>query len=316
MSQVFVLGAGFSAHQGYPLVRDLRTKLKDFLGGYGSCGDARLDAIRPQYERFCASVDPHGRLQFEELFMRLSALGREDARYQVLATDVSHYLWHLHPSKSSLQPAYKNFVYWVEPEFGRSNGTVVVSFNWDLVLEQAIDSDCRQFSYGPSPNWIPVLKPHGSINWNRYRQKNIRPPADNPWCEIFGSAQISYDRLRPFRNPYSQDINTDLIYMIWPSETEVRDEDAKKIWEHVKEALSEADEVIFIGYSLPSYDKFALDVLQNSICNHDCSVEVITPSQETWDAYRHSFGDQCRPFQPARFEESRFARACYNANES
>jgi hypothetical protein len=46
--------------------------------------------------------------------------------------------------------------------------TLVVSFNWDVLLESALQRAGREYAYLPterSSGAVPLLKPHGSINW-------------------------------------------------------------------------------------------------------------------------------------------------------
>jgi hypothetical protein len=74
--------------------------------------------------------------------------------------------------------------------------------------------------------------------------------------------------------------------MIFPYDSE-RDPDLRLIWQEVEETLSEAEKVVFIGYSLPEYDPWAVNVFRAQIGGE---VEVYNPSDQDRKKYRDLFG--------------------------
>ena len=47
----------------------------------------------------------------------------------------------------------------------------MVSFNWDLICERALDDAGVPWDYSARTAPIPVIKPHGSLNWTNHLQQ-------------------------------------------------------------------------------------------------------------------------------------------------
>jgi hypothetical protein len=176
-TRTFILGAGFSAAAGLPLVRDLRERVIQFVeddpdpldqaffepgnGGYQ----------RGQFHAGLDAVDPEGTLGFEEVLItvrkRLETANPDDPCYitrKVLQNGCARLFWSIHSSIGTVSPCYKNFATWLHrPGFGKP--AAAVSFNWDVLVEKTL-TDCHLlWSYSishPNPGHVPVLKPHGS----------------------------------------------------------------------------------------------------------------------------------------------------------
>ena len=99
-----------------------------------------------------------------------------------------------------LKQPYFGFARWLQPEQHRTTGNVVVSFNWDVLVEQALRDTTRWFQYDARPSGcVPILKPHASINWNAYRRHSLTEvgdPRTSEWEPITGPPGIAY---RPSR---------------------------------------------------------------------------------------------------------------------
>jgi hypothetical protein len=136
----------------------------------------------------------------------------------------------------------------------------------------------------------PILKPHGSINWNDYLRKNLR---------------AGYGGWRPIDR---EGIHPDLRYMLFPGDPEIAKEDAdiRLIWEWTAKAIVERETIIFIGYSLPEYDSFSLEFF--SRLAEGKLVEVYNPSKEHLEKFRCVFGDRAI-LKPLRFEDCKYAKS-------
>jgi hypothetical protein len=150
------------------------------------------------------------------------------------------------------------------------------------------------------------LKPHGSINWNGFLRENLRPDYAY-WSEIFAGSKLSYDKSQPLSNPDKGSVNPDLTYMLFPGDPELpqQDRDLQMIWDKAREAISRSETIIFLGYSLPTYDTFAIDFFRECVCSK--RVEVYNPSNQVLEKYRSIFGKDVL-LEPKRFEESPYAR--------
>jgi len=145
--RTFVLGAGFSAYQGYPLVRSLKQEVLDFLrttehpaysvflrrgnGGYPN----------GQFFAGLERIDPGGTLGFEELLPRLSealtdAVDVDPAHItrKVLRIGCVRLLWSINDSIAQTRQSYRAFARVLCDPVEPGN---VVTFNWDLQSERS-----------------------------------------------------------------------------------------------------------------------------------------------------------------------------------
>ena len=118
LNTVFVLGAGFSVEQGYPLARTMREKVIDFLvteqhseyQGFLEPG-SRNYREGPFYAGL-QRIDPDEEIQFEELLLKLAPLLKQDEELfditdQVLRTGATRLLWDIHKSIEDVAPTYR-----------------------------------------------------------------------------------------------------------------------------------------------------------------------------------------------------------------
>jgi hypothetical protein len=167
-----------------------------------------------------------------------------------------------------------------------------ISFNYDLVLEHAIEEATDRWSpkegYGvnlrwaaiddpdevPGPTLVPlrgrpggsvmVLKPHGSLNWlagrGKFRLPFVAVSANGRVRYIGSRATHPYVRL-PGRFPTAISVfivpptsrkNTDISFL-----SRIR---AKEV-----SAIEEADEVVVIGWSLPATDSDQVDLIRDAV---------------------------------------------------
>jgi hypothetical protein len=61
-----------------------------------------------------------------------------------------------------------------------------------------------------------------------------------------------------------------------------------KLWEAAAGFVRNAEQITFIGYSLPSYDKDAIELFQSNVCR-GVRIEVIDSSNATIDRFRKLF---------------------------
>lgn len=163
-----------------------------------------------------------------------------------------------------------------------------ISTNWDSVLEDILIKMGYKINYcfneGNNINKIPVIKPHGSLNW-KYCQncnqiffndslKNIKE-CDRCQCNDKGNENkyISYYN-SVTRSPLEKK-----LLPLFTSPTFIKNSFLPYfniIFKRMLEELSFAKEIVFIGYSLPVSDHDIREVLiRANIVNHKAQIKVV-----------------------------------------
>lgn len=198
-NRVFILGAGFSAAAGVPLTIEL---LRDALCLFS----IECPGIYKRVENYAMESigKESGSLNVEELklselctfleFIELREYGggeqwnengsREKLalRYYLAKTIVTRT-----PKPNAVPSLYLEFAAQLQPR------DVVISFNWDGLLESALLAIGKPYKYDQSDeNAITISKLHGSVNWRLGEpQRSDGSPPVLPWKEMdFGSAMM------------------------------------------------------------------------------------------------------------------------------
>ena len=118
LDTVFVLGAGFSVEQGFPLARDIRQDVISFLN---SERNPQQGFLRPgnggypegQFYAGLGMIEEDGELPFEELLIKLAERLKQGDAGPCRQTDeqlrigARRVLWEIHNSIEQVEPAYK-----------------------------------------------------------------------------------------------------------------------------------------------------------------------------------------------------------------
>jgi len=192
----------------------------------------------------------------------------------------------------------------------------VISFNWDLICERALENAGVPWGYSSRTAPLAVIKPHGSLNWTKHLQqvdsgRRITNPID--FAPIAPQSTLSFMPSRPFEDPLLGLDSDDLRCITFPGDLEYFDSkqrpraatDQNLLWTETQELIAKATTIVFIGYSLPQYDALARDRLQEA-CQGKL-IEVYNPSCEALSEFRSVFGDAGIKFIRVKFEESSFA---------
>ena len=308
----FILGAGFSAEQHFPLMKGLKKRVIHFIEAEQHYRYA--DRIRPDnhYPRgkFYAGlecIDPEDNLGFEELLIKLSA-HKERCKPcdpyivtdQVLRMGTARLLWCITFFIGYIKDCYTRFAHGLKESEGEWK---VVSFNWDILLEKSLSNiGCASWKYSLTPNdrSIPIIKPHGSINWSSFAHNtNIRPKYSY-WKPIGVDSTLSYDSKKPLENFDLEDQNDDFRYCLYPGDPDLPEshEDLKRLWKDVHGAIQSAEKIVLIGYALPGYDEYAVSAFRELCKNKE--VEVYDPSLTTLKRFHKIFPHaklECRCFK-------------------
>lgn len=170
-SRVFVLGAGFSAGAGVPLTADL---LNDAM----RIADVEIPGIAKRIRRHidtCFNLrggEPDFRalslsdictflhyleLRERESSERFCALGSRENL--VLRFCLAKAVAQKTPAGNLIPDIYLRFARQLEPR------DKVISFNWDCLLENALEAVGKRYAYHYSYDKIRILKMHGSVHW-------------------------------------------------------------------------------------------------------------------------------------------------------
>ena len=180
--RLFVLGAGFSAPAGLPLGNRLLERVRQDI--QDSFRHARWDGPLEQEIEEWSSLYPDARIDLERVlayshrkhYLRL--LGSEEyfahgSRSIVAARPAIQRIL-IQATPNAIPSLYREFTLRIRPH------DVVLTFNYDTLLEQALDGIGKPYSLTPEwwletdpgewePKFIDLLKLHGSIDWyDRY----------------------------------------------------------------------------------------------------------------------------------------------------
>ena len=287
--RVFVLGAGASAHVGYPLTKNLGPELIKFIA----------DSPGPRNYLYWPDPDElksYGRLEdIEEIVTQVE---RSERPGPILAGLREAVCVFFDTVRSNDAPLYQQLASEVI-----QGGDVAITFNYDLSLDRELRkagnweiSDGYGFDLGirnVPKSATTLLKLHGSTNWidsllggmraGKFSQGygwdslGFRPVVLPSEFEFFGYEGVTdpmfsgggVDRsgsmILPSRNKrfYVQtSINQREREAFWSA-----------LWAQAGTALRNADEVVIIGYSLPEADTEARRLLLQ-VTNKDSSLTI------------------------------------------
>ena len=286
LDTVFVLGAGFSVEQGFPLAQDIRQDVISFLN---SERNPQQGFLRPgnggypegQFYAGLGMIEEDGELPFEELLIKLAERLKQGDAGPCRQTDeqlrigARRALWEIHNSIEQVEPAYKNFAAWLRADWHRHG---IISFNWDLQAEQMLHQGNVPWHYCLTAiGRLPVIKPHGSINWSRYRQENLISHYGS-WQPV-SSTKLSFVAQKPLSDARLDDATPYLNYMLYPGDPDRPEthEDIKLLWQDAARLIDRAEQVVFIGYSFPYYDDYSRHFFQDNMRGKH--IIVVNPSK-------------------------------------
>jgi len=194
-NRVFILGAGFSAAAGVPLTGPLlEAAMKKFsaecLGVF-----AQVDGYAKESIPLMSGEVDYCQIDFSDLctfleYVELREYGggerwsdagsREKLglRFYLSKTLVEHT-----PRAEDIPPLNLDFARQLHER------DIVISFNWDGLLEVALQRLGKPYSYNFADNAIKLCKLHGSINWRLGKSNNLGTALDPLGWQPLGFAQ-------------------------------------------------------------------------------------------------------------------------------
>lgn len=182
-NRVFVLGAGFSAAAGVPMIGELLTltmekfryecpgvcsRVEDYVRISSSLGDGPINYGGLSFANLCTFLE-YVELREYAGGERWSDAGCREKlalKYYLAKTIVE-----LTPSQESVPQLYLNFAKQLH------YGDIVLTFNWDSLLEVGLRKLGKSYTYNFEKDRIQISKMHGSVNWRlgkpRFRQPTL-----------------------------------------------------------------------------------------------------------------------------------------------
>ena len=263
---VYIVGAGFSAGLGYPLTKSLmievwerlprpaREQLQKIIKFHPPAFDADRATTFPDIEQLLTEVEVNDQLfdASRPAPGRFTKAQLKESREALLFTVASwfHEIYETAATTDWLSRMISRF---------RENDSGVISFNWDLVIDQALfggSLSAGDYGFSKTLHAGPLLlKPHGSLNWYQGTQLDRVP--DLKRTEIFHHKKEA-QRVHAFLRPRGVKSKSGHRYnpLIIPP-TYLKDFTPaifQQLWQNCVDLLSTAREVVFLGYSLPTAD--------------------------------------------------------------
>lgn len=282
MNTVLIAGAGFSKLAGGPLLRELladewvaRSRasrnalegIRGLLGSSVSGSSAPSQSLETVFttiwdEQYTGrEIDLNGtsypaRDLLTELRLHLGSICAE-VRLDFRSSEAKLY-------EGYLRELYKE-----------SRSLTIVTFNYDTVVEQALDRIGLDFAYGPQKvirfvdesrqkdidkhgEDVRILKLHGSVNWGICRGCEEAPRG----ADLINAVEGAYVPPRNLSCQFcdKQYLLPSIVPPVLTKGTALQPFEA--IWKSARKALSRAREVVVVGYSLPPADTQALDLIR------------------------------------------------------
>lgn len=185
-NRVFILGAGFSADASVPLTASLLRMTMEKFSVECNGLFQRIDRYaRESIECYDDCDLDYGALDFSDLctfleFIELREYGggerwKEEGsreklalRYYLAKTIAEHT-----PAQNEIPQLYLDFAAQLHEK------DIVISFNWDGLLELAINAVGKTYTYnGHDDGAIKLYKLHGSVNWRLNAPEHLGNPID------------------------------------------------------------------------------------------------------------------------------------------
>lgn len=209
---------------------------------------------------------------------------------------LTDFLWKKMQSRDTLKPLLGFAESQIKP------GDVVITFNWDVRIEQALYGHREEppfhyfYSRELDQKQVFLLKPHGSIDWFL---RNML--SDKGKGKEFANVDNRIAALNHFDFKQKPELAKLLPIIVPPmSVKEFGHLALKRTWRSIFRATSQATQLHIIGYSLPREDQFARFVFRRAIRQNFLNTErkrktplmirVVNPDENVWTTFTRLVG--------------------------
>jgi hypothetical protein len=325
IDRVYLIGAGASVPYGLPTMKTLTWELAQsldetdssiFVAAIRDCFGKNLEKPEdsPDFEELLNRLDPLALLYLED-----SGLGGPDSSPRKAAEIALSGLRAFIQNRCSVVATQEGPL----DVLGRSidKTTLLVSFNWDILLELALLRAGRNYCYLPSKHAgdsVVLLKPHGSINWFALLDRELLKISPESNLGVIGDDLNNYlcylrEPLHPVNfsacSPFVQHALSSVPAIVPPTASKLlsvggtpRDgfveaghmRAMKTIWGTIVNAFTEAREIVVIGYSLPGTDAASIEALKHFAASYAArnpkQILIVDPNPALADRYRSVLG--------------------------
>jgi SIR2-like domain len=287
LRRVFLLGAGASKSWGLPLTNELfplaltgvpkrkdRQLIRKFIQ-YQYPHFHRRWKNYPPLEEFLSLVEVY--LDFADVIKRGHIFSIEEV------ARIKKEL--LHAITTVLHAAREEAAHSRVQKLGTllEPGDTIITFNWDLLIEEALRDLGKDWEYDLRDNAISILKPHGSLDWFDSREVSIKSELVFPLNEKFKRILV----FRRFRAPRTKSPAAPIILPPVANKS-IKYKELQSIWRDAWRALRHADEIYILGYSLPPEDLHARFTIRSAIRanerfeGHKLNIAVVNPDRNVY----------------------------------
>lgn len=283
---VYVLGAGFSAEAKCPLMKDFTDKkwIKWFESRLNKKDKRRFQTLKHYiFERmsmgYCENIEEFLNHVAVADFLWMDSI-TEHKRHSYSSSKIFRDLqWYIikiiqEKTKDHLPKVYERFLRKVFEE-----NSVIISFNYDLIVETGLKKLNKNYTYEPKEKQndkLLILKLHGSGNWSYCGNCNEPTSyddyiADKILSQKLSCSQCNKKNLEPIIVPPM--LNKDY-------QNPARGGDVIQfLWHNASTELLEAKKITFIGFSMNKSDLYVQELFKFcSNMNPHIKYEVVNPT--------------------------------------
>jgi hypothetical protein len=342
---VFILGAGASADCGAPLMNNFLDRARDIFSSGRLSNTNAHEHFQKVFRAISSLQNVHSKAEFdidnvESIFtsFELASVIRSfpgindessidelsECLKSVIVTTLEESIQFKVASRKIVGPSsYMNMSKLLTKlkEFGNAEISII-TFNYDIALDVALTRNDLEPHYwlGESVGDIDLLKLHGSVNWARSKDEaktviplSIRELEGSIIWDLYASGQptslkIGTELKARFRRLGREVENNPVIVPpTWNKADYHRS--LTRVWKRAAVALSEADSIYVMGYSLPLTDSFFknLYALGSASPTMLRRFHVFDPSDAVDSRFKALLGPGARAryqFHPLRFNQA------------
>lgn len=335
---VFILGAGASAQAGAPMMANFLDKARTLLAAKKIDGTDKED-FEKVFVGISLLQRVHSKSELDiynvesvfsafEMAKTLNAFPDKNPneidklitslRRVIVRTLELSVKFPVENNSIGIPPPYKEFLDLVR-DLKRSikptQTVAILTFNYDICIDRAVLCSGFKIDYGLSEpkeeyNSIPILKLHGSLNWSSSRNDNEIIPwyledyhnshqsislLSTEFCALpIGSQLTEMNNNTTYKTVTGEPF---IVPPTWNKQESHRN--ISKVWSRAASELSDAENIMVIGYSMPPTDSFfkylyALGTVGNSLLRR---FWVFNPDESV----RNRFLELLGPGAEARF---------------
>lgn len=296
--RIFILGAGFSAAAGIPMTGSLLERAMVLFRSECTGVFERVQSYTKTAFGVRDSEPNYKEISFSDLCTFLDYVELRESGGKERWSDhgcrerlaLKHYLGkaiiNTTPQPDGLPELYRAFATQLRET------DVIITFNWDCLLEIALTVVGRLYTYGARDN-VPLLcKMHGSVHWRIGNQPRLFPsrlrwhPLEFVGVRdtgLYSSNDLLYQEAWQVAEPIGGEVEP---FLVLPGYGKAKDVQVLRwLWYKPEGFFALTDEVYIIGLSLAQDDFFVRSFLLYALSDWNGRITVINPDPATCGNY-------------------------------